>query len=135
VEEALAPAPAEESPRAEEESRELSFEPLQPPTPAPTPREPVASPTFDFESLDLESPKPVVQEPLLRRPPPQLEDLVFGEAQAPSEAAADDDAELMVGNVAICAHALRDLPGRGRAARERDGDGRWRRSRPTRCIP
>src|SRR5450432_3600135 len=107
-EEAFTPAPADEAPRAEEESRELSFEsppptPAPTPTPTPTPREPVASPTFDFESLDLESPKPIVQEPLLRRPPPQLEDLVFGEAEAPSEAeaAADDDAELMVGNVAI----------------------------------
>ncbi|HEY4997848.1 MAG TPA: response regulator, partial [Usitatibacter sp.] len=70
---------------------ELSFEALAPHEPAVAPPEPAAVPAFDFESLDLGAP---TQVPLGARAP-QLEDLVF------PEAGAEDDAEMMIGNVSI----------------------------------
>ncbi|HEX7403716.1 MAG TPA: Hpt domain-containing protein, partial [Usitatibacter sp.] len=94
--EALPQEPVEEAPPVEHE--ELSFESLVPQAPAPR-EEPAVAKGFDFESLDLGAAPPVT--PPLLRPlaPAQLEDLVFPEAAA--EPAAEDDVELMVGNVSI----------------------------------
>ena len=93
--EALSREPVEEEAPVEEKSEELSFESLVPQAPSAPREEPAVAPAFDFESLDLGSAPPVV--PPLLRPlaPAQLEDLVF------PEAAAEDDVELMIGNVSI----------------------------------
>ena len=94
--ETLSQEPVGEAPPIEEKPEELSFESLVPQAPAPR-EEPAVARGFDFESLDLGSAPPVV--PPLLRPlaPAQLEDLVFPEAAAEAE----DDVELMVGNVSI----------------------------------